>query len=96
MRHFLIEELDPSLAVTRLPGCVQASSARSALILGAGSMHGIAPLLDPATRAEPLPAITSPAEPNLNPATATAEKPVRLRRQEAPSRRFLDLEPEPW
>lgn len=96
MRHFVIAELGLPLAIARLPSRMQLPSSPVALIDCAGAEQRIASLLRLAARAEALPAITSLAEPKLNAAPAAAEKPVRIRRQEAPSRRFLDLELEPW
>ena len=96
MRHFLNREVAQALAVPGLPRGVQPARSQAACVAHAGPSERVAPLLRPTPIAESLAAIAGVAQPKLNSASSAVEESVRLRRQEAPSRRFLDLELELW
>jgi hypothetical protein len=96
MRHFRSREFAPAFAVPRLPYRVQPPSTELRLVTRPRSSNRVAPLLAGAVHAEPPAAITAPAESKLDAAPPAGEKPKKFRRQEAPCRRFLDMELRLW
>jgi hypothetical protein len=96
MRHFLLSELVQPLPVSRLPDRLKTASPGLDAVRGPRAAERIAALLGPAAGAEPLTAIASTAEPQLNPAPPAEREAIRLRRQETPCRRFLDMELRLW
>jgi len=96
MRHFRSREFAPSLAVPCLPNRVQPPSTELRLVTRPCAPNRVAPLLAGAVRAEPPAAITARAESKLDAAPPAGDKPKKFRRQEAPCRRFLDMELRLW
>lgn len=97
MRHFLTRELAPlPIAVPGLPHRLQAPSARLHPVRGAGATNRLTPPRRTTPVAQALPAIATTADAKLNSTPLADGEPVLGRRQRAPCRRFLDMEPEPW
>ncbi|WP_129575101.1 MULTISPECIES: hypothetical protein [Sorangium] len=94
MRHFLRGELVPlSVAVAGLASGMQAASARPGPVGGAGAPERLTASKRAAVEAQALAAIAATAEAKLDAAAAAQGEAVGGRRQRAPCRRFLDLEP---
>ncbi|KYF58314.1 hypothetical protein BE08_23325 [Sorangium cellulosum] len=96
MRHFLRGELVPlplPLAVAGLTSGLEAASARPGAVGGAGAAERLTTPERAAVEAEALAAITATAEAKLDAAAGAEGEAVDGRRQQAPCRRFLDLEP---
>jgi hypothetical protein len=85
MRHFLIAFLAPPVSVPSLPSRVQAARSRLPPVPRPRLPHSLATARGPAVLAKPLPPITGKANSNLSTASSADEKPVRFRRQTAPS-----------
>src|SRR5688500_17993082 len=97
MRHFLSRKLVPeAIAVSCLPHRLEPSRPRFASVRGSRTSNRFASLCGSAVAAQTLPTITTTADAKLDPTLLADREPVRRRRQEAPCRRFLDMEPEPW
>ena len=94
MRHFLRGELVPlPVAVAGLASGLEAASARSGAVGGAGAAERLTTPERAAVEAQALAAIAALAEAKLNAAAGADGEAVGGRRQWAPCRRFLDLEP---
>jgi hypothetical protein len=97
MRHFLHRGLGPEpIAVARLPSRMETPSSQLPPVFGSGAPERLTPLRAAALPAQPLPAIAPRAEAELNPTPLAHREPVLRRRQGAPCRRFLDMDPEMW
>jgi len=95
MRHFLSCELGPeAVAVARLSRRLQSSSTRFHPVRRRGAPQRLASLLRTAFTTQPLAPVTRVAETQLDSTTVAEGEPV-LAGQEAPCRRFLDMELEP-
>jgi hypothetical protein len=95
MRHFRCRELAP-LPVASLPRRLQTASPRLRPVPRARTPERLSPLLATARDAESAATITATAQPKLDAAPPTTDKPETLRRQPGPCRRFLDTELRPW
>ncbi|WP_437854731.1 hypothetical protein [Sorangium sp. So ce363] len=94
MRHFLRGELVPlPVAIPGLASGMEAASARPGLVGGPGAAERLTALDRAAVGAEALAAIAATAEAKLDAAADAEGEAVGGRRQRAPRRRFLDLEP---
>ncbi|MGK4001167.1 hypothetical protein WMF31_00980 [Sorangium sp. So ce1036] len=94
MHHFLRRELVPlPLAVPGLASGMEAASAKPGPIGGAGAAERLTTPERAAVEAEALAAIAATAEAKLDAAAGAEGEAVGGRRQRAPCRRFLDLEP---
>ncbi|WP_437813397.1 hypothetical protein [Sorangium sp. So ce1078] len=97
MRHFLRGELVPlPVAVAGLASGLEAASARPGAVGGAGAAERLTTPERAAVDAEALAAVAAPAESKLDAAAGAEGEAVGGRRQRAPFRRFLDLEPGLW
>ncbi|WP_437933412.1 hypothetical protein [Sorangium sp. So ce341] len=94
MRHFLRGELVPlPVAVAGLTSGLEAASARPGPVGGAGATERLTAPERAAVEAEALAAIAATAEAKLDAAAGAEGEAIDGRRQQAPCRRFLDLEP---
>ncbi|WP_437964536.1 hypothetical protein WMF04_33245 [Sorangium sp. So ce260] len=94
MRHFLRGQLVPlSVAVAGLASGLEAASAMPAPVGSAGAAERLTAPERAAVEAQALAAIAATAEAKLDAAAGTESEAVGGRRQRAPCRRFLDLEP---
>lgn len=97
MRHFLITRLGPqAIAVTSLPRGLQQASSPLHPVRGAGASQRLATPNRATARTQALAAIATTAETKLDPTPLALREPVLLNRQEAPVRRFLDMELRLW
>ncbi len=97
MRHFLVRELGlNAVAVPGLPDRLQPASPRLHPVRRARAPERLTSPRRPAFRAEALPSIAPATETKLDSTPLAARQPVLGQRQDAPRRRFLDMEREPW
>jgi hypothetical protein len=96
MRHFLGRELDQTIAVPSLSGCVQTTATATALVAGAGPTKRISSLQRAAPIAEAVAAVAACAKTKLDTTTLAHGEPKLVRQQAAPRRRFLDMAPKLW
>jgi hypothetical protein len=96
MRHFLTAKLVLAGSIAGLTGRLQASSSELDSVPAAGAANRISAALEAAALTEPLPPITTVAEPKLDSAKRANDEPIAFQRHGAPGRQFLDMELRLW
>ncbi len=96
MRHFPLREFGlQAIAVPGLSYRLEPACARLDPVRGSRATNRLTPPRRPALIAQALPPIATTADTKLNSTPLAAREPVLGRRQQAPCRRFLDMEREP-
>ena len=96
MRYFLGRQLGPNaVSVTGLPHRLEPSSAGLYPVGSSGTTERLTSLHRSTPGTQSLPTIATTTQANLDPAPLAAREPVLGRYQDAPCRRFLDMELEP-